>query len=84
MTRKKVREFVGKPVILTFKEDVFNEATQSWILSSKSYGGILVEYDDPRTKMVLFTFQRGSNFPFTTAEFAWCANRIKSIKEVLL
>ena len=82
MTRKKVREFEGKLVKLTFKEDVFNEATQSWILSTESYVGILREYDDPRTKMVLFMFERDSNLPSTTIDFAWCANRIKSIKEV--
>lgn len=77
-----VKKFVGNKVEITFKDDVFNVATQSWLFSFDSFVGVLEEYHDPRCKGVLFTFERGTNIPRSTDSFAWFASRIKSIKLV--
>ena len=82
MTRKQVDKHLNKKVELTFKNDWFNEAVQQWVNTEEEpLIGILVRCECP-TQTHLYCLE--SIKPLSTNNACWSANRIKSIKEVLL
>lgn len=81
MTRERANKFVGKLVKLTFKEQWFNEATQSWIYEDEEYIGIFNHCSCVGQTQY---YVLDSNEWLPTNNSCWSANRIKIIKEVLL
>ena len=81
MRREQADKFIGKLVRLTFKYDWFNEATQSWVNEDDELIGIFNRCSCP-TQTQYYVLDSDKCLP--THNACWSANRIKTIKEVLL
>ena len=80
MKPKQVDRYLNKKVKLTFKEDWFNEAMQSWVdINEEPLIGVLVRCKG---------FQQGHLYclesikPLPTDNACWSANRIKKLEEL--
>ena len=81
MTRKRADKFIGKLVKVTFKEEWFNEAEQSWVSNEEEYTGVL-KIDKSELFKGHYYFL-DTPLAQETNNACWTANRMKKIEELL-
>ena len=80
MTRKRLDEFLGKKVALTFQSFWFNEAVQEWVdTEEEPLIGVLVRCECPE-QTHLYCLE--SIKPLPTDNACWSANRVESVREI--
>lgn len=79
MTRKQVEKYVGKLVVVRFKQSWVNEALDEWVFADEEYKGELVHCECKGQEHLYCLNDRKGN-PLPTDCACWSANRMEKIR----